>query len=215
MNSGSKSANHPRISCRPAGSLAIARRDACSFSCGRRCEEPSGGSLAIPARHHDLANVRVGRLGRVAWRDRFFGRAGQSRRRRTLRYERSRRAAVNPGCDKRDLERREGRIVREIPVPADGVPHRHAARQDLMLDRARPRPRLGVGGQRHRRAAAVAVTRHAPRADDGRDFAVPRDGGRNALVGAQTCEPKRPPTMPQPRQAQSQRTRLVNHEAVK
>ena len=63
------------------------------------------------------------------------------------------RAAVDPADDRVDLLVAERHVVLEL-LDADArvdVPRRHLARADALLDRARPRARLLVGDERHRR----------------------------------------------------------------
>ena len=65
----------------------------------------------------------------------------------------------------------ERSIVAEV-LDADVLvdePRRHLARDDLLLDRPGPGPRLLVGQQRHRRDAARPMARLAVLLEDGRD----------------------------------------------
>ena len=82
-----------------------------------------------------------------------------------------RRAGVDPADDRVDLIVGERSVVLEL-LDADGpidLPRRHLAVADARLDRARPRPRLGEGHERHRRHRVGPVTGLALLLEDRRD----------------------------------------------
>ena len=86
--------------------------------------------------------------------------------------------AVRPRDDGLDLLVAQARVVRELAEARVGEPRRHLARLDLRLDRARPRPRVPVRHQRHRRHLVRPVAACAVVEQDGADVLVV---GRNVL----------------------------------
>ena len=93
-----------------------------------------------------------------------------------------RRAAVHPADDGVDLRVAQRAIVLEL-LNADGlveVPGRHLTRGDAVLDRSRPRPRLFVGDERHRRDRIRPVAGLAFFLEDSRDVL---GEGRSRLGG--------------------------------
>ena len=98
-----------------------------------------------------------------------------------------RRAGVDPLHDRLDLLVVERAIVLEA-LHADGVvdrPGRHRVVADASLDRLRPRPRLGVGDERHRRDRVGPVAGFALLLEDRRDVLGERwrIGGRRLCAG--------------------------------
>ena len=84
------------------------------------------------------------------------------RQRRQVRSKPAGRAAVDPGNDRVDLLLGKPPLVAERQtVVRVRRPRGHGARDDQVLDRARPRPGRGERRQRHRRDVARPVTRHA------------------------------------------------------
>ena len=88
---------------------------------------------------------------------------GERARSRQVRRVAHRRAVVHPFGDRLHLAVGQRRIVLELGDAhvAIDVPRRHLAIDDLRANRARPRPGLLIGHQRHRRDGAEPVTRLA------------------------------------------------------
>src|SRR5207253_5035763 len=61
------------------------------------------------------------------------------------------RASIGPRADLLDLFLAQALVVLEFSVVRIGKPRRHFTRCDLGLDRLRPRPRVLIRQQRHRR----------------------------------------------------------------
>ena len=96
----------------------------------------------------------------------------------------ARRAGVDPADDGVDLLVAQRRVVDEL-LDADRLvemPRRHLARGHARPDRARPRPRVVVGDQRHRADAARAMAHLTLVLEDRRDVLAERHlGARGAL----------------------------------
>ena len=125
------------------------------------------------------------------------------RRRHVLRIA-FRRAVVHPADDGVDLRVGQRPIVLEL-LDADrlvDVPRRHLPVGDAGADRACPRPRLGVGLERHRRDRIGAVAGLALGLEDRRD--VPGEGRRRWRVLAA-------PARPGERQDRRRRRRTTTH----
>ena len=97
-----------------------------------------------------------------------------------------RRAAVDPGHDRLDLVVAQADVVGELAEAPVGEPRRHLAGDDLRLDGPRPRPRVAVRQQRHRRHLVRPVAARAVVEQDLPDvlvvcrcpFGCPRGTGR-------------------------------------
>ena len=87
-----------------------------------------------------------------------------------------RRAGVGPLHDRVDLRGGQAAVVLERAVVRIGAPRRHLAVRDLRADRLRPRARVLVGDQRHRRDFARPMAADAAGVEDRRD--VTREGRR-------------------------------------
>ena len=94
---------------------------------------------------------------------------GEIRARRQIRGVALRRAARDPAGDEVFLRGRQPPLVDERAVRRVGVPRRHAALGDAPADGLRPRPRLGVGQERHRREFAGPVAARAVGVENRRD----------------------------------------------
>ena len=79
------------------------------------------------------------------------------------------RAGVDPARDRRLLRVGQAALVREVADRRIGMPRRHDAGLDRVGNRARPRPRILVGEQRHRRDLARPMTGGAVGKEDRRD----------------------------------------------
>ena len=100
-----------------------------------------------------------------------------------------RRARVHPADDGGDLVVVQRAVVLVV-ADADGlvqVPRRHVAVRDALLNRARPRPGLFVGDERHRRRRALVMARLALRLEDRRDIAGERERRRHRGVRTADC----------------------------
>ena len=103
-------------------------------------------------------------------------------------------AAVRPRGDRLDLLVAQAGVVREVPEARVGEPRRHLARLDLGLDGTRPRPRVAVRQQRHRRHLVRPVAARAVVEQDGADvLVVGRDvlGRRPSRAGQRQCDDTR------------------------
>ena len=90
-----------------------------------------------------------------------------------------RRAGARPPDDRVPVGVAQPAIVREPAVRRIRVPCWHPAARHLLADRLRPRPRVLVRQERHRRDLARPMTRRAVLVKDGRDILrVGRHGAR-------------------------------------
>ena len=98
-----------------------------------------------------------------------------------------RRAGVHPLRDRVDVGLLERPIVGKGSVLRIGEPRRHLAGDDSQFHRARPRPGLFVGQQRHRRDLARPMTRLTILLQDRKD--VPGECDRSAGRILRLCRP--------------------------
>jgi hypothetical protein len=82
-----------------------------------------------------------------------------------------RRASIDPAADRRDVLGTQPRVVRKRANRGVSEPRRHLARDDLVLDRPGPRPRVLIGEQRHRRDFTGPMADHASGVQDRSDIA--------------------------------------------
>jgi hypothetical protein len=127
-----------------------------------------------------------------------------------------RRSCLCPCCDGRDLLRAQRWIIRKRSVARIGKPRRHHPHLDLRRHLARPRPRLLVSHQRHRRSFPTPVATLAFVLQD-RNHVFIEGRRRNRLrcllvsLGAGECNPPRRANHEQ-RKRPSQKRRQVPHE---
>jgi hypothetical protein len=79
------------------------------------------------------------------------------------------RAAIDPRRDRVDVGLLQAHVVGELADGRVGAPGRHLPRRDLLFDGARPRTRVLVGQERHRRHRARPVALDAIPEEDRRD----------------------------------------------
>ena len=91
------------------------------------------------------------------------------------------RAAVGPRQDDLHLARVEADVVGEVPIAGHRGPGRHLAVEDLFANGARPRPRLGIGRQRHAEVV-LGVALEALALEDLGDLVLEENVGRDGLV---------------------------------
>ena len=125
-----------------------------------------GGNLEALLHADDQIGLAVGPLG---------GR-GEDPRRRRVGAPALGRAAIDPRADRRDLLHRTATGRRGIRRCCDRCATAASRARDLLLDRARPRPHLLVGHQRHRRGRARMMALLTGPLEDRQDVLGERGG---------------------------------------
>ena len=174
----------PVVNRRGAYDAAIARLEGYT-------PQPAG---AVQSRRHHDAHDLVGRPGRHLvrfWKFHHdvrlavlpgFGRRDGNGRRAFLHFRHAARpATVHPGDEQIDLARGEADVVGEASMAAHRLPRWHPALEDLLANRARPRPRFAVRRQRHREVL-LRVALKALALQDLHDLALEHDVRRDRDV---------------------------------
>ena len=92
------------------------------------------------------------------------------------------RAAVRPRTERHDFRVGQSLVVREMPVRRIREPGRHLPLDDSGLDRFRPRTRVLVGQERHRRDLARAMARLTVLLQNRQHMLVERDGSSRRIL---------------------------------